>query len=247
MALYCMKEYEQATHAYGRAAQLEPADSSLAAARDDAREKLGASLREAAMAGDVQLLARYTRNRIADLDVRDAQNGFTPLTLAVVGGHAEAVELLLRAGLPVDARDRFGKTALHWAASRNQPELGALLLAAGATADARDNGGWDATMAAAHAGCYALVEALLSRAEQPAAINARARDDVPTALMCAAQNGHAHVVRLLLGVRADAGARLAPKRLSALDLAVQGKHEGAAVLLRPCTPCLLYTSPSPRD
>jgi ankyrin repeat protein len=54
--------------------------------------------------------------------------------------------------------------------------------------------------------------------------------------MCAAQNGHAHVCKLLLQAGADAGARLAPKGLTALDLATQGGHDGAAALLRPVTP-----------
>lgn len=230
-----MQEYEQATHAYTRAALLEPSDTAIAEARDDAAKKLGASLRQAAMAGNIALLQRYTRNRIADFDVRD-ENGFTPLTLAVVGGHAEAVELLLKAGLPVDAKDRFGKTALHWAASRGLAALGTLLLDAGAAHDARDDSGWDALTGAAHAGCYALVEVLLARSEQPAALNARQKESVPTALMAAAQNGHAHVVRLLLSSGADPRARLAPKGLTALDIATQGKHEGAAALLRPVTP-----------
>lgn len=233
MALYCMHEYEQATHAYARAAALEPSDASIREARDDAAKKLGASLRKAAMAGDTALLGRYTRNRIADFDARD-ENGFTPLTLAVVGGHGEAAELLLRAGLPVDATDRFGKTALHWAASRGLPELGARLLDAGSAPDARDGGGWTPLMAASHAGCCALVEALLARAG--GALNARPQRSVPTPLMCAAQNGHARAVELLLSAGADAGARLEPKGQTALDFAVQGKHEEAAALLRPATP-----------
>jgi tetratricopeptide (TPR) repeat protein len=251
MALYCMHEFEQATHAYTRATQLEPADARLAAARADAAKKLGASLRQAAMAGDLALLRRYTRNRIADLDVRD-DNGFSPLTLAVVGGHADAAQLLLDAGLAVDARDRFGKTALHWAASRGHAPLGALLLGASADPAARDSGGWDVLMAAAHAGCYALVEQLLAaisavagggagggpsgESAARAALRARPREDVPSALMCAAQNGHAHVVKLLLAAGADASQQLLPKGLTALDFATQGSHAGATALLQPLTP-----------
>ncbi|KAJ1632919.1 hypothetical protein T492DRAFT_562669, partial [Pavlovales sp. CCMP2436] len=47
-ALYCLGEFEQATHAYTRATNLEPADKSLEEARNDTAKKLGASLRQAA-------------------------------------------------------------------------------------------------------------------------------------------------------------------------------------------------------
>mmetsp|Transcript_33250 Transcript_33250/g.82665 ORF Transcript_33250/g.82665 Transcript_33250/m.82665 type:complete len:319 (+) Transcript_33250:1-957(+) len=250
-ALYCLGEFEQATHAYTRATNLEPADKSLEEARNDTAKKLGASLRQAAMKGDIPLLARFTRNRICDFDVRD-ENGFTPLTLAVVGGHAEAVAVLLKAGL-LDTRDRFGKTALHWAASRNSEAIATMLLDGKADPAACDGGGWDVLRAAAHGGAYAIVKRLLANGGSEggavgeggvggfgeatrAVLRVREREDVPDALMCAAQSGHAHIVKLLLSAGADAGAKLAPKGLFALDLAEQGKHTGAAALLRPVTP-----------
>jgi ankyrin repeat protein len=46
-----------------------------------------------------------------------------------------AVELMLRAGFPLDARGQHGATALHWAAWRGNPQMVQLLLRAGLTSE----------------------------------------------------------------------------------------------------------------
>lgn len=46
-----------------------------------------------------------------------------------------AVELMLRAGFPLDARGQHGATALHWAAWRGNPKMVQLLLRAGLTTE----------------------------------------------------------------------------------------------------------------
>lgn len=49
----------------------------------------------------------------------DADNaGATPLHLAAAFGHVTIAEKLVRAGLPIDAADRNGETALQWAVNR---------------------------------------------------------------------------------------------------------------------------------
>lgn len=53
-------------------------------------------------------------------------------------GNIGAVETLLNAGLPVDAVDEFGSTALHWAAWKGNAPLMRLLLARGARTDIRE-------------------------------------------------------------------------------------------------------------
>jgi len=64
----------------------------------------------------------------------------------------------------------------------------------------------------------------------------QAVSSTPTALMCAAEKGHAHVAKLLLERRADPAARLPSSGTTALDLARKGKHEGVTRLLEPVTP-----------
>lgn len=55
------------------------------------------------------------------MDTVSLMNGFivcgvvvrTPLMLAVLGGHTDCVYLLLSKGASVEARDKWGRTALH--------------------------------------------------------------------------------------------------------------------------------------
>jgi len=58
--------------------------------------------------------------------------GVTPLHLAAVLDHAEAVGLLLRHGADIDARSDGGFTPLHWAASRDSLASARLLVGSGA-------------------------------------------------------------------------------------------------------------------
>ena len=48
---------------------------------------------------------------------------------------------LLGAGANINAADRNGETPLHWAASRNYPEVAKVLLANGAQLNVRSNAG----------------------------------------------------------------------------------------------------------
>ncbi len=43
-------------------------------------------------------------------------NGMTALHLAVIGGHVQVCEVLVKGGVEVDRRSKEGKTALHVAA-----------------------------------------------------------------------------------------------------------------------------------
>ena len=63
------------------------------------------------------------------------------MQLAARNGHFVIVKLLLEAGADVEARDRWGQTALHWAAKRSQANEVKLLLEAGADAEARTTAG----------------------------------------------------------------------------------------------------------
>ena len=66
------------------------------------------------------------------------------VTVSVAKGTPEGVafmELLLRSGAPLEARDPEGRTALHRAAQGGSEELVKLLLSAGADVKARDKQG----------------------------------------------------------------------------------------------------------
>lgn len=66
---------------------------------------------------------------------RDGTAGWTPLHLAVAGGHAEVVRVLAEAGADLDARTEHARTPLHTALEFS-PGLVALLRELGAPLDA---------------------------------------------------------------------------------------------------------------
>lgn len=81
-----------------------------------------------------------------------------PLALAVAGGFDEIAQQLLDAGAPVDARNRYGQTALFYAAWRGRDGLAQKLLKAGARTEYEDSDGQDALSAAKAAGNLATAD-----------------------------------------------------------------------------------------
>jgi ankyrin repeat protein len=71
----------------------------------------------------------------------DSSDGFTPLHAAAIRRSAAVVQLLLQAGLPCDARNRYKQTPLMLAARAGDAASAAALLAAGACATAVDEDG----------------------------------------------------------------------------------------------------------
>src|SRR6185295_10548090 len=68
----------------------------------------------------------------SDLDLFDAARA----------GLVDRVRALVSQGPAADARDKLGRTALHWAAMGGNVEIVRMLLDAGAPADAPDRNGW---------------------------------------------------------------------------------------------------------
>ncbi|KAI9913133.1 hypothetical protein PsorP6_006372 [Peronosclerospora sorghi] len=134
------------------------------------------------------------------VDERD-NKGRTPLLVAAQAGHIAVVELLLRAGAAVDTRDQSGRTALTIAALANNVQLVALLLEYEAATELPDTNGWTPLLAAVYANNVDNVELLLHRNAN--VDDARAPNGA-TALIIAAEYGHARVVHVLL----EAGARV---------------------------------------
>ncbi len=66
------------------------------------------------------------------------------LRTAARKGQTAEVDALLKSGVPVDSRDKDGRTALMLAADRGQAAAVRILLARGADPKARDTRGWTA-------------------------------------------------------------------------------------------------------
>ena len=119
------------------------------------------------------------------------------------GTEAE-VKAVLEAGADVNARDEGGRTALHWAAWKNEPTVVKALLDAGAKTNPRDiDHGFTPLLDAAYNPNPSVIEALI---EAGANANARGRGGW-TGLHAAAWNANPAAAEALLAAGADPNAR----------------------------------------
>ena len=122
---------------------------------------------------------------------RVGTSGQSALAIAADAGNAVAIEQLLAAGAPVDARaDRAAMTALMLAAGRENPQAVAALLAAGANPKLRTSSGFTALM-------HAVLENRLENARQLIAAGADLDRDRETLVKLASDKGYAEMVVLL--------------------------------------------------
>jgi len=136
-------------------------------------------------------------------------DGTTALHWAVRAGDRPTAELLLRAGAKANAATRYGVTPLWLAATNGDEALVVALLKAGADLHLRGPAGETILMAAARTGRLAAGDALLERG---ADVNATEANQQQNALMWAAAENHADVVRAL--VRRGANMNVASKVLT---------------------------------
>ena len=148
---------------------------------------------------------------VALLDRRDVNvdegrpDGSSPLAWAAYMNDESAVDLLIRAGADVDkANDFHNVTPLALACENANPNIVAKLLAAGADPNIAQKNGVTPLMACADAGTVEGVRALIAKG---ADVNAREAEDDQTALMWAAAEGHAAIVKLLIDNGADVAVR----------------------------------------
>jgi ankyrin repeat protein len=94
-------------------------------------------IHEASLAGDVTKLTGLLQADPSLVNLR-GWGGDTPLHLAAIHDHPNAVQLLLEKGAVVDARDDQGVTPLHLAAQFGFVDVAGLLLAHGAPVNALD-------------------------------------------------------------------------------------------------------------
>ncbi|MBV8062051.1 MAG: ankyrin repeat domain-containing protein [Nevskia sp.] len=117
-------------------------------------------------------------------------------------GEIAEVKKALDAGVPVNAVDSLGQTALLAAIARNAPEEVFLLLDRGADVNQPDDAGWSPLHYAAWFGSSTVVlQALLDRGAKIDALN----DRHITPLYFASVAGHESQVKLLLQRGADRG------------------------------------------
>jgi ankyrin repeat protein len=137
-------------------------------------------------------------------DVNGSQpDGATALMWAAYNGDVKLAQALLKAGANPSAANRNGSTALWLAATRGDAEMLETLLDAGANANEELPLGRRPLMLAARSGVVDAVNVLLKHGADP---NAKETQRGTTALMQAADQGHAAVAALLIKEGADVAA-----------------------------------------
>lgn len=156
--------------------------------------------------------------------IRDAA-----LPTAAMEDDVTAVRSLLKQGADVNAAQGDGMTALHWAAVRNDLEIGGLLIRSGANVNAGTRiGGLTPLYLAAAAGNAAMISELL---QAHASAKATSSVNGTTALMKAASAGSAAAVKLLLDHGADVNAKESGLEQTALMFAAAADRADVVTLL----------------
>ena len=163
-------------------------------------------------------------------DVNATQpDGTTALHWAVNGDAPDIVQMLVRAGANVKARNRYGATPLWLASLNGNATTMAMLLEAGADANTTSTDGETVLMVAARTGKVEAVQTLLARGADP---NAKEGWRGQTALMWAAAEGHAAVIGTLVSKGADVHARSSAGFTALLFAARAGRIAAVEVLLK---------------
>ncbi|MGB3863083.1 MAG: ankyrin repeat domain-containing protein, partial [Candidatus Aminicenantaceae bacterium] len=155
-------------------------------------------IHEAVQQGDIS----KTQNLIAkDPSVLNSktEDGRTPLHVAVMGGHKELVEYLIREGANIDAPDKEGRTPLLNAIMLKKPDLAHRLIKLGADVKIKSEEGANAIIYALFFGPEDLIEPILDSGQD---VNERYEGGV-TLMQGAAAFGHKNALNVLLEQGAD--------------------------------------------
>lgn len=147
----------------------------------------------AALAGNVQALRVQLPHRV---NQRTAE-GYTPLSLAVSAGHADACRLLLREGASVNNADNLGVTALHHACMHGYSGMARMLLLHGANPQAEQAAGQTAAALAAQYGRPSALGTLFRH--DASLVDHASSKDRRTALHWAVLSNHVPTAKYLIG------------------------------------------------
>ncbi|XP_041471449.1 ankyrin repeat and SAM domain-containing protein 1A-like [Lytechinus variegatus] len=156
-------------------------------------------------------------------------SGYTPLHHAVLNGHRDAVQMLLKFDASPTVPDNRGSNPLHLAAWTGNVEIVQTLLTVGVSKDQvnEQNNYWDTPLHfAAQYGHTDVVSILLENGADPTLCNRK--EEGPLDL--AAQYGRQDTVQLLVRLRPDLLAKI-PDSRSLLHLAAKNGHHRIVKLL----------------
>ncbi len=147
---------------------------------------------------------------------------------AAEAGDMATVRSLLDSGSDVNAAQRNGSTALHWAIYRDDTETVDLLIDRGADVTVKTREGISPLFMASLYGNVAVIESLL---DAGADAN-EAGPNTETPVMLAARNGNPDAIRILIGAGADPNIAETVRGTTALMWAIEQQHpEAVAVLI----------------
>ncbi len=125
--------------------------------------------------------------------------GYSGLHAAVAGGSVGGVELSLKQGADINARDPFGRTPLMVAVYRRDLAVAAALISSGANIDALEHQSYDAITIAAVQNDAEMLDLLVKGGGNTRAITS---PYAGTALIAAAHLGNVEAVQALVAARA---------------------------------------------
>jgi quinoprotein dehydrogenase-associated probable ABC transporter substrate-binding protein len=173
------------------------------------------------------VVAALLDHKESDVNYAD-RNGWTPLMWASWGDNPDLINMLMKHGANIGAKDSDGLTPMAIAAQNAKLKAAATLLSAGADVNAPvAKGGYTPLMLASIAGSSELAGSLIEHGAKVNATNAGGL----TALMIAAAGNRSNVVTLLLKSGADLNARSEDGR-TALSIAQANDSEAVVRMLQ---------------
>lgn len=155
---------------------------------------LAAEVGKLALVEKVLTLAKQ-RNLNLPLDLNyEARENNTALMLAAKNGHLSTIEILLKNGASLHAKNPKEETALMLAAKNGRAQAIKILLAAGADINAKNNEGDNALILAAKNGHVNVVEILLAATDKQ-------KSNETSVFLLAAEQGNFEVIKLLIDFR----------------------------------------------
>lgn len=162
----------------------------------------GNGLHDAAGKGDLAAIKRLLPQNAGLLDARD-EKGRTPLHLAALNGHKDAVLLLIEKGAEVNLKSLpEQRTALHFAAWKGHTDVVRLLLEKGAKIDALESDGETPLYYAAASGDLACVKLLVEKGARVKGEESKI-GTTPLTYSVTRNGGNAGIIEFLISKGAD--------------------------------------------